>query len=406
MPFIYLLVSSLLVSLSRRERRHRARKSFSLRQSLALIYRWAVVPVIALVALNVLTGMTPTERKILLAASNFINPPTFTSLSSPGFTTYAIPSWAQSLDIWILGSAGGGGSGARRATGGIRTGGASGGSGAFNRETVAASLFGGPGATIQVAVGAGGLGGAMITADTTNGNTGGQGQACGIGTVIFYNQTSVLTGLNSIAFGAGIYVMTGASGVVTTSTTPTVAGSWATQTSNAGGNQLNAVIFGNGIFVAVGVGGTIVTSPDGVTWTARTSGTTNQLNDILWDGTNFVAVGNAGTILYSTDGTTLVEKRLFECGQSCGRSKQWHIAIYRGGFDGQRSFGDLSERDMDSRADYAIFGIWPAGHRPCQRDVGRDRRGRVHLYVARWRDVDDPGLLLGTAFALFSRDGQ
>jgi hypothetical protein len=35
--------------------------------------------------------------------------------------------------------------------------------------------------------------------------------------------------------------------------------------------------YGNGLWVAVGNGGTILTSPDGVTWTARVSGTTNPL---------------------------------------------------------------------------------------------------------------------------------
>jgi hypothetical protein len=36
------------------------------------------------------------------------------------------------------------------------------------------------------------------------------------------------------------------------------------------------VTYGNGLFVAVGDGGTILTSPDGVTWTAQTSGTSNS----------------------------------------------------------------------------------------------------------------------------------
>jgi hypothetical protein len=37
------------------------------------------------------------------------------------------------------------------------------------------------------------------------------------------------------------------------------------------------VTYGNGLFVAVGRFGTILTSPDGVSWTARTSGTGNDL---------------------------------------------------------------------------------------------------------------------------------
>ena len=40
------------------------------------------------------------------------------------------------------------------------------------------------------------------------------------------------------------------------------------------------VTYGNGTFVAVGGYGTILTSPDGVTWTRRTSGTSNWLEGV------------------------------------------------------------------------------------------------------------------------------
>ena len=59
-----------------------------------------------------------------------------------------------------------------------------------------------------------------------------------------------------------------------------------------------------GLFVAVGFSGTILTSPDGITWTTRTSGTTYGLNGVTWSGTQFVAVGFSGTILTSLDGIT------------------------------------------------------------------------------------------------------
>ena len=50
------------------------------------------------------------------------------------------------------------------------------------------------------------------------------------------------------------------------------------------------------------VGTTILTSPDGVTWTARNSGTTTNLNAVIWGGGQFAAVGR--TILTSPDGVT------------------------------------------------------------------------------------------------------
>jgi hypothetical protein len=111
---------------------------------------------------------------------------------------------------------------------------------------------------------------------------------------------------------------------------------------------LNGVTYGNGLFVAVGEGGTILTSPDGVTWTQRTSGTGMALRRDLrerplrggggslgrhhphlpgrgdldgrtsgtgyWlDGVTygnglFVAVGDGGTILTSPDGVNWTQR--------------------------------------------------------------------------------------------------
>ncbi|MBI1821274.1 MAG: hypothetical protein HY036_00400 [Nitrospirae bacterium] len=54
-------------------------------------------------------------------------------------------------------------------------------------------------------------------------------------------------------------------------------------------------------------GGIILTSPDGITWTARTSGTTNSLTGVVWSGSQFVAVGGnyqGVVVLTSPDGIT------------------------------------------------------------------------------------------------------
>jgi hypothetical protein len=58
--------------------------------------------------------------------------------------------------------------------------------------------------------------------------------------------------------------------------------------------------------------GTILTSPDGVTWTERTSseirdeelGAQQKLHSVTWTGTKLVAVGNSDTIRTSEDGVT------------------------------------------------------------------------------------------------------
>src|SRR5690606_22607262 len=58
------------------------------------------------------------------------------------------------------------------------------------------------------------------------------------------------------------------------------------------------------MLAAVGDNGTILTSPDGVTWTSRSSGTMQHLRGITHGGGLWVAVGFSGTILTSSDGTT------------------------------------------------------------------------------------------------------
>jgi hypothetical protein len=58
------------------------------------------------------------------------------------------------------------------------------------------------------------------------------------------------------------------------------------------------------LIVAVGDGGLILTSPDGNTWTSRSSGTTNGLLRVRYLNGYFLAVGENGTILKSTTGTS------------------------------------------------------------------------------------------------------
>ena len=55
------------------------------------------------------------------------------------------------------------------------------------------------------------------------------------------------------------------------------------------GNALLSAAYGNGSFVTVGSYGTILTSSDGVTWTARTSGTTFDLQGVTYGNSSFVA---------------------------------------------------------------------------------------------------------------------
>jgi len=71
------------------------------------------------------------------------------------------------------------------------------------------------------------------------------------------------------------------------------------------------------LWVAVGDGGAIETSPDGTTWTARTSGTSTALNSVSYAANGrghglglWCAVGEDGTILSSPDGITWTAETL------------------------------------------------------------------------------------------------
>jgi hypothetical protein len=52
---------------------------------------------------------------------------------------------------------------------------------------------------------------------------------------------------------------------------------WTSRTSGAGANRVNGFGFANNLYTAVGNGGYVATSPDGATWTARSSGIVSDL---------------------------------------------------------------------------------------------------------------------------------
>jgi len=52
---------------------------------------------------------------------------------------------------------------------------------------------------------------------------------------------------------------------------------WTSRTSGAGANRVNGFGYAANLYVAVGNAGYVATSPDGATWTARSSGTANDL---------------------------------------------------------------------------------------------------------------------------------
>jgi hypothetical protein len=113
--------------------------------------------------------------------------------------------------------------------------------------------------------------------------------------------------INQIAYnGSNLYVAIAASGGLFTSPDGVT---WTSRTSGFGSNGIFAVAFGNGTWVIGGANGTMATSTDGITWTSRTSGFgTNIIRSIVYGNALWVAVGQNARITTSTDLSTWTER--------------------------------------------------------------------------------------------------
>ena len=117
------------------------------------------------------------------------------------------------------------------------------------------------------------------------------------------------------------FVAVGASGTLLTSPD---AITWTSRTSGTSNNLRSFAIKPSTIGVVVGYSGTILTTTDGTTWTSRTSGTSKNINNVAYGNSKFIAVGDNGTTLSSSDGITWTDWT-----SSCGANDNeslWDVA--------------------------------------------------------------------------------
>jgi hypothetical protein len=112
------------------------------------------------------------------------------------------------------------------------------------------------------------------------------------------------TNINALTYGNNTFVYAGDGGVLATSPDGTT---WTTRTSGTA-NNINALTYGDETFVYAGDGGVLATSPDGSTWTTRTSGTANNINALTYANNIFVYAGDGGVLATSPDGASWTQR--------------------------------------------------------------------------------------------------
>lgn len=175
-------------------------------------------------------ALPPSDATLAAISAHSTDVQTFTSNG-----TFVLPSGAKTIRVIGWGGGPGGGSG-RRGASGTACGGGGGGAGAgFVDVVLPASIFS---AAHAVTIGAGGVGGAAVLTDDTNGNPGGNG----FGTIIA-NILTIFGGLG----GAGGAVGGGLGGAsLTGSSAPGATGGNGTSPGGSAGNPINAGFPGAG----------------------------------------------------------------------------------------------------------------------------------------------------------------
>ena len=150
---------------------------------------------------------------------------------------------------------------------------------------------------------------------------------------------------NSVTFGNGLFVAVAGSGSNNRVMTSADGITWTSQTSTAN-NTWRSVTYANGLFVAVssfGVGDRIMTSPDGVTWTPRTAPAVKPWTSVTWGGPagqeKFVAVSDGSAIGSSTTDRVMTSPDgITWTSRTTPSTDDWWSSVRWGGPSGQQRF--------------------------------------------------------------------
>ena len=113
-------------------------------------------------------------------------------------------------------------------------------------------------------------------------------------------------------FGGGIFIIGGDAGGIATSTDGIT---WTVRTSGTA-SAIQGVAYGNSLYVFGGAGGILKTSTNAITWTTRTTGTTQQINEVKYLNSQWVYVGENNTLATSTDAITWTLRSAFAFGNN------------------------------------------------------------------------------------------
>jgi alpha-tubulin suppressor-like RCC1 family protein len=125
---------------------------------------------------------------------------------------------------------------------------------------------------------------------------------------ITLNSSLFTSNWSSIIWANNLFVAVAESGTTSNQIMTSPDGiTWTARTSPAA-NSWKSITYGNNLFVAVsnsGTGNRVMTSSNGISWTSRTSAADNNWTSVCWGNNLFVAVANSGTtnrVMTSPDG--------------------------------------------------------------------------------------------------------